>query len=121
MAERRSEKVRLLNGGHRRRVEIARALLHSPDLLLLDEPTVGLDVPTRRRLVDYIHALCREKGIAVLWATHLIDEVEEGDQLIILHQGRVRAQGSVAEVLAGTGAHSLATAFDYFIGQGEAA
>jgi ABC-2 type transport system ATP-binding protein len=121
MVERKSEKVRHLNGGHRRRVEIARSLLHRPALLLLDEPTVGLDVPTRRRLVDYIHALCREKGIAVLWATHLIDEVDEGDQLIILHQGRVRAQGSVAEVLAGAGTPSLATAFDYFIGQGEAA
>ncbi|MCG8558485.1 MAG: ATP-binding cassette domain-containing protein, partial [Hyphomicrobiales bacterium] len=84
MLERQAEKVRKLNGGHRRRVEIARALLHRPQLLLLDEPTVGLDVPTRQSIVDHVHALCRDQGIAVLWATHLIDEVATDDSVIVL-------------------------------------
>jgi ABC-2 type transport system ATP-binding protein len=117
--ERRGEKVRALNGGHRRRVEIARALLHRPALLLLDEPSVGLDVPSRKALVDYIHALCRGRGLAVLWATHLIDEIGEDDSLIVLHQGRVRAQGAVREVLAGQGADTVSAAFHRLTAGGE--
>ena len=112
MYERRKEKVRQLNGGHRRRVEIARALLHEPRLLLLDEPTVGLDVPSRRAIVNYVHELARSGQIAVLWATHLIDEIQGGDRLIILHQGRIQAMGSVPEVLESTGAASVGEAFD---------
>lgn len=111
MYERLNEKVRQLNGGHRRRVEIARALLHEPDVLLLDEPTVGLDVPSRKAIVDYVHRLCQSEKIAVLWATHLIDEVFESDRLVVLHRGKIRAQGSVSEVLAETGAETIAAAF----------
>ncbi len=111
MAERRHERVRDLNGGHRRRVEIARALLHGPDLLLLDEPTVGLDVPTRADIVDHVHALAADDGIAVLWATHLMDEVRETDSVLVLHQGRKRAEGRLAEVLAAAGTTTLGAAF----------
>lgn len=114
MFERRFEKVRQLNGGHRRRVEIARALLHKPSLLLLDEPTVGLDLPSRTALVEYIHNLCQEEGIAVLWASHLIDEIYEDDQLIILHEGQVKAHGSVVEVNALAGEQSISEAFKRF-------
>jgi ABC-2 type transport system ATP-binding protein len=112
MSERMGETVRKLNGGHRRRVEIARALLHRPPLLLLDEPTVGLDVPSRQAIVAHVHRLAREDGVAVLWATHLIDEVEETDAVVVLHRGRVRADGSRAEVLAATGAGDLGEAFN---------
>lgn len=112
MAERKGEKVRALNGGHRRRVEIARALLHRPALLLLDEPSVGLDLPTRRLLVEHVHSLCRDHGLAALWATHLIDEIEDGDDLVVLHQARIRATGPVAQVLARTKAPDIAQAFD---------
>jgi ABC-2 type transport system ATP-binding protein len=111
MYERRGEKVRQLNGGHRRRVEIARALLHHPRVLLLDEPTVGLDVPSRRAIVDYVHALAESGQIAVLWTTHLIDEVRPDDRLIVLHQGRIRARGSVSEVLEATAATTVGEAF----------
>ncbi len=111
MYERRFEPVRQLNGGHRRRVEIARALLHGPELLLLDEPTVGLDVPSRQAIVDYVHHLCREGRVAVLWATHLIDEVRDEDRLVILHRGSVRSAGAVREVLAAASASSVADAF----------
>ncbi|MFQ5783315.1 MAG: ABC transporter ATP-binding protein [Alphaproteobacteria bacterium] len=112
MAERAGERVRQLNGGHRRRVEIARALLHRPGLLLLDEPTVGLDVPTRQAIVDHVHALCASGAIAVLWATHLIDEVRPGDHVIVLHRGRVQAQGALDAVNAAAGAATIAEAFD---------
>ena len=112
MAERSGEKIRQLNGGHRRRVEIARALMHRPALLLLDEPTVGLDVPTRRDIVNHVHTLAREDGIAVLWATHLIDEISDDDDVIILHQGRVRADGNLAQVIRAAGADSISGAFD---------
>jgi len=111
MWERRLEKVRLLNGGHRRRVEIARALLHRPSLLLLDEPTVGLDVPSRRGIVEHVHNLCKEDGLSVLWATHLIDEIYPDDKLIVLHQGEVKAQGSVASVCGGQSADDISLAF----------
>lgn len=111
VAERRLDKVRTLNGGHRRRVEIARALLHSPSLLLLDEPSVGLDVPSRRAMVDHIHALADDSRMGVLWATHLIDEISAQDKLIVLHRGKIRAQGTVAEVLQATGSANLDIAF----------
>jgi ABC-2 type transport system ATP-binding protein len=112
LADRRHDKARSLNGGHRRRIEIARALMHQPKLLLLDEPTVGLDVPTRRQLVRQVHELCRDDGIAVLWATHLVDELDgDGDRVVLLQQGRVRHQGSVAEVLAAAGVADLPALF----------
>jgi ABC-2 type transport system ATP-binding protein len=120
MADRVGEKVRLLNGGHRRRVELARALLHEPSLLLLDEPTVGLDVDSRRRIVDHVHALAQERGIGVLWATHLIDEIAPEDDLVVLSAGRVAASGRAREVIAGCGAPDLAGAFTRLTGPGVA-
>jgi ABC-2 type transport system ATP-binding protein len=107
MYERRGEKVRQLNGGHRRRVEIARALLHKPAILLLDEPTVGLDIPSRQGIVDYVHQLVSDEKIAVLWASHLVDEIYADDKLIVLSQGRIKAKGSVKEVLAETKSDNL--------------
>lgn len=111
MYERRGETVRQLNGGHRRRVEIARALLHKPSLLLLDEPTVGLDVPSRQSIVEHVHRLSAENHLGVLWATHLIDEIYPGDHLIVLHQGTIRAQGSVDDVLQQTQCADVQAAF----------
>ena len=111
MAERATETVRALNGGHRRRVEIARALLHDPQLLLLDEPTVGLDFPSRKAIVAHVHELAAERDIGILWATHLIDEIRPSDDLIILHKGKVVASGGVDQVVARSRAPSLDVAF----------
>jgi ABC-2 type transport system ATP-binding protein len=88
LAERRRD-MRQLSGGQRRRVELARALIHDPRLLLLDEPTVGLDVRSRALLLDHVRALCAGRNIGVLWATHLVDEVGAGDQVIVRRRGRV--------------------------------
>ena len=111
MAERARETVRALNGGHRRRVEIARALLHDPQLLLLDEPTVGLDFPSRKSIVEHVHNLAGDRGIGILWATHLIDEIRPTDDLILMHRGRVVESGLAADVVARSGATSLDAAF----------
>jgi len=119
MADRRGDKVRTLNGGHRRRVEIARALLHDPKILLLDEPTVGLDVESRKSITHYIHELARQRKIAVLWATHLIDEIEDGDDLIILHQGQVKITGSSHDVLEASNTKTLDAAFAHYTGRKE--
>ncbi len=111
IAELAGRPVRTLSGGQARRVELARALLHGPDLLVLDEPTVGLDIDSRRAIVDHVHDLCRSEGVAVLWTTHLIDEIREEDRVVVLHRGRVRARGSPAELCRRTGADDLTTAF----------
>lgn len=107
MAERANERTRDLNGGHRRRLEIARSLLHRPDVLLLDEPTVGLDAASRAAITGHVHDLAGE-GLSVLWATHLTDEVRGDDQLIVLHRGRVLADGVMRDV---TGGRPLAETF----------
>lgn len=97
MAERAGEKAAKLNGGHRRRMEIARALLHQPKVLLLDEPTVGLDAAARAAITRHVHDLAAD-GLTVLWATHLVDEVWPKDRLVILHHGRVLADGEAGEI-----------------------
>jgi ABC-2 type transport system ATP-binding protein len=111
IADRRRALVRTLSGGLRRRVELARALLHQPRLLILDEPTVGLDIDSRRAIVEHVHRLCQERELAVLWTTHLIDEIWPGDQLVILADGRVRAVGPIDGVLQQAGSASLADAY----------
>jgi ABC-2 type transport system ATP-binding protein len=82
------EKVRQLNQGHRRRVELARSVLHEPKYLFLDEPTVGLDVPSRKAIIAYVRTLAAT-GVTILWTTHLLDEVQGEDQLILLNDGHV--------------------------------
>jgi ABC-2 type transport system ATP-binding protein len=116
MEERIGERVRALNGGHRRRVEIARGLLHSPQLLLLDEPTIGLDDPTRRTIVRHVHELAKTDNIGVLWATHLFDEVEPNDDLLVINRGKIVARGKAKDVVAETGAKDLGGAFRLLIG-----
>ena len=105
------EKVRTLSGGQMRRLEIARALLHRPQLLLLDEPTVGLDIEARRDLLAEVRRLVDSERLGVLWATHLTDEVAPGDRVVVLHEGRVLAEGTFAEILARGGAAGLDEAF----------
>lgn len=101
MAERSHEVVRTLNGGHRRRAEIARSLIHDPKVLLLDEATVGLDPETRKSITDDMHKIAQTGGKTILWATHLCDEVDDDDQLVILHNGKILRNGQAHEIANG--------------------
>jgi len=111
LADRARDQVRKLSGGQMRRVEIARALLHRPRVLVLDEPTVGLDVASKSTIVRHVRGLVRERGVAVFWATHLLDEVTPQDAVVVLHRGRVLASGEVADVVALAGASDMRSAF----------
>jgi ABC-2 type transport system ATP-binding protein len=111
LADRAGSKVRDLSGGQMRRLEIARTLLHRPSLLLLDEATVGLDVKARADILSHVRRLVSEQGIGVLWATHLFDEIMPGDDLVVLHQGRVLAHGPVEDMIAAAGGRDINSAF----------
>lgn len=111
LSDRLADKVRNLSGGQMRRVEIARALLHNPEILLLDEPTVGLDVKARADIVAHVRSLVANHRIGVLWTTHLIDEIAMTDAVIVLHEGRVLANGVAADIIAETGAPDMRLAF----------
>jgi ABC-2 type transport system ATP-binding protein len=111
LAERAHDKAAQLSGGNRRRVELARALLHQPRVLLMDEPTVGLDPASRSDLLKLILGLRTERAVAVLWATHLCDEVAGADRVIVLHRGKVLADTTPAGLIAGAGATTIEQAF----------
>jgi ABC-2 type transport system ATP-binding protein len=103
--------ARTLSGGYRRKVELARALIHRPAVLLMDEATVGLDPASRGQLLDHVLALRDAHGVGILWATHLVDEAERADRVVILHRGHVLHDATPQAICAATGAHDLATAF----------
>ena len=112
-----SRPVRALSGGNRRKVELARAMLHRPRLLLMDEATVGLDPVSRRQLTQAVVDLCRQHGVAALWTTHLVDEVAQADRVLLLHRGQLRFDGDIPACLARTGAADLEAAFLQLSGQ----
>ena len=103
--------VRELSGGNRRKVELVRALLHRPQVVLMDEPTVGLDPKSRRDLLAAIRADVAERASSVLWATHLVEEAEAADRVLVLHKGRLLADGTPAEVTTRLGGANLEDAF----------
>jgi ABC-2 type transport system ATP-binding protein len=119
LRDRARDKVRNLSGGQMRRVEIARALLHRPRLLVLDEPTVGLDIKSRADILGHVRQLIADEGIGVLWATHLIDEVAQGDQIVVLHQGRVLADGRASQVVVDCSVNNVREAFARLTGMYE--
>jgi ABC-2 type transport system ATP-binding protein len=121
LSDRADDKVRNLSGGQMRRVEIARALLHRPRLLVLDEPTVGLDIKSRADILAHVRALVGEAGVSVLWATHLIDEASDDDDVIVLHHGRVLAQGPVSQVVGSAGVSDIRAAFTHLTQDAEVA
>lgn len=98
LAGRRGDLVETLSGGLRRRVEIAKALLHEPRVLLMDEPSTGLDPGARRELWQYIDDLRTRKGVTVLLTTHILDEADRCDRLVLLHQGRIVTEGTPEEL-----------------------
>ncbi len=93
LAERSRDRTRTLSGGNRRRVELARAMLHAPRVMLMDEATVGLDPMSRRDILRDIIRLRDDAGIGILWTTHLVDEIEFADRIVVLRRGRVVFEG----------------------------
>ena len=104
-------KVRELSGGNRRKVELVRAILHQPAVLLMDEATVGLDPKSRHDLIAALRDDIRERGVTVLWATHLVEEAEQADRVLVLHKGQLLADGTPAEVTAALGKPTLEQGF----------
>jgi ABC-2 type transport system ATP-binding protein len=92
--------TRGLSGGTRRKVELVRALLHQPRVLLMDEATVGLDPASRQQLLTTVRQLTAQRQVGVLWATHLIEEIKVADRLLLLHRGQVRFDGSIDAFMA---------------------
>ena len=87
-----------LSGGQKRRIDIARALLHEPEILILDEPTTGLDPQTRRLLWGVVDGLRKEKGLTVFLTTHYMEEAADADYIIILDSGKIAAEGTPLEL-----------------------
>ncbi len=98
LADRRKDLVEALSGGLRRRVEIAKALLHRPQVLLMDEASTGLDPSARRDLSRHIENLRDRDGVTILLTTHILEEADRCDRLVLLHQGAIVAQGSPGEL-----------------------
>ena len=111
LSEVASKACRTLSGGNRRKVELARALMTEPKLLLMDEATVGLDPASRASLLAYVHQLCAQQNLCVLWATHLIDEAEGAKQVLVLHKGKLLAQDTPTQLIAQTTTTNLLEAF----------
>lgn len=108
LSGKRDDRVSTLSGGQQRRAEIARALLHRPQLLLLDEATAGLDLRARAEVLALVRQLIRDEGISTLWATHIFEELLPEDRAVVLHKGRVLADGTAGGI---AGATSLPEAF----------
>ena len=110
--DRRTDLVKKFSGGMKRRLEIARGLLHTPKVLFLDEPTLGLDPQSRNQLWTHVKNLRADEGVTVFLTTHYMDEADRvADRIAVIDHGRIVATGSTAELKAQTGTDSLEAAF----------
>jgi ABC-2 type transport system ATP-binding protein len=111
LADKLSRRAGEISGGELRRMEIARAMLHRPALLLLDEPTAGLDAASRAAVMAHLRALANGKDCAVCFSTHLFDDVGDDDFVAVLHRGKLRAQGASRKLRLACGGGDLADVF----------
>ncbi len=110
--DRKDDVAKNFSGGMKRRLEIARGLLHEPKIIFLDEPTLGLDVQTRNSMWNYLRELNKSQGTTVLFTTHYMDEAEKiAQRIAIIDQGKIVALGTTAELKEKTGKASLEEAF----------
>jgi ABC-2 type transport system ATP-binding protein len=107
LVDRKKELVETLSGGLRRRVELAQAMLHRPRLLLLDEPSTGLDPGARSDLWQYLEQVRSEDGVTVVLTTHLLDEAERADRIAIMHQGQLVALDTPTQLQAAVGGDAI--------------
>ncbi len=108
-------KVDLLSTGMKQKVSIARSIIHDPPVMIFDEPTSGLDILTAKNIVTFIHR-CREEGKCVVFSTHIMREAERiADRIVMIHQGKLLAQGSWEELREETGLRDLDDIFIYFV------
>ncbi|MCP4296556.1 MAG: ATP-binding cassette domain-containing protein [Proteobacteria bacterium] len=119
LGDRLKEKVRNLNSGHRRRIELIRAVLHQPPLVILDEPTAGLDISSRKFILERIKRMSLQDNVSVLWTTHLLEEVKIADRILVLHEGKLVFQGVEDEMLSNAGTISLNDAFNFYVPNSE--
>lgn len=112
LAKRQDSMVKTFSGGMRRRLEIARGLLHEPRILFLDEPTLGLDTQTRNLMWDYVARLSHEKGMTIFFTTHYLDEAEAvAERIAIIDHGKIVAQGTTPELCRQTKTKTLEDAY----------
>ena len=110
--DRKDDQTKTFSGGMKRRLEIARGLLHHPDILFLDEPTLGLDPQTRNHMWNYIQEINRREGVTVFFTTHYMEEAERmAERIAVIDHGRIIAMGTPAELKEKTGTESLEAAF----------
>jgi ABC-2 type transport system ATP-binding protein len=110
--ERRKDQVKLFSGGMKRRLEIARGLLHTPKILFLDEPTLGLDPQTRNQLWTHVKHLNQSEGVTVFLTTHYMDEADRvAHRIAVIDHGKIVAQGTPEELKQQTSSNSLEEAF----------
>lgn len=117
--ERRDSLVRTFSGGMRRRLEIARGLLHHPKILFLDEPTLGLDTQTRNILWNYVQKLSKEEGMTIFFTTHYLDEAEDvAGRIAIIDHGKIVAEGTTKQLTTQTKTKTLEQAYLKLTGEG---
>lgn len=116
---RKDSMIKTFSGGMRRRLEIARGLLHEPRILFLDEPTLGLDTQTRNLMWDYVKKLSDEKGMTIFFTTHYLDEAEAvAERIAIIDHGKIVARGTTAELCTQTNTKTLEDAYLKLTGAG---
>ena len=106
----------MMSGGQRQAVAIGRTKLSAAKVVLLDEPTVGLDIDSRQNILSHVKNLCKKSKLAVLWATHLIDEIDRGEKVIIINKGKILIKGDSDFVIKKAKVKNIKDAFNKIVG-----
>ena len=105
-----------LSVGEKQKVEIMKLIFHNSSIMLLDEPTVGLDIGSRQLILRHVKTLCKKNKLAVLWATHLIDEIDKGEKVVVINKGKILESGEVGEIIKKTKTKNIRESFNKLVG-----